>query len=164
MNSLTLSLVSFTSLLQSQNMENICWFTFNFRLSIVWISVLLRVFLRVLIYAGACARVCMLMEVQDIVYFPVSLLALNVEMGLLIFPTSLTAQFATVIPWSCLCPTGIIDRLSYPPGFFIGTGTRTLVLTLEHQVLYLLGHFLHPSTDTFSSILNLNMSEQNKLL
>lgn len=164
MNSLALSLVFFTSLLQSQNMENICWLTFDFRLSIVCMTVLLCVFLRVLIYAGACAHVCMLVEVQDIVYFPISLLALNVEMGLLIFPTSLAAQFATVIPWSCLCPTGITDRLSYPPGLFMDTGTRTLVLTLEHQVLYLLGHFLRPSTDTFSSILSLNMLEQNKLL
>lgn len=116
MKSLALSLVSFTSLLQCQNMENIYWLTFYFRLSIVCMHVLLCMFLRVLMCAGACAHVCMHMEAQDIVYLPISLFALNVEVALLIFSTSLTAQFATVIPCSYLCHTGIIDRLSYPPG------------------------------------------------
>ena len=43
-------------------------------------------------------HVCMHVEVQYIVYLPISLLALNAEVGLLIFSTSLTAQFATLIP------------------------------------------------------------------
>lgn len=116
MRSRALSLVSFTSLLQCQNTVNIYWLTFYFRLSIVCMHVLLCVFLRVLMCAGACAHVCMHVEAQDIVYLPISLFALNAEVGLHIFSTSLTAQFDTVIPCSCLCHAGIIDKLSYPPG------------------------------------------------
>lgn len=65
--------------------------------------------------ADACAHVCMHVKVQDIVYLPILLLALNVEVGLLISSPCLTAQFATVIPCSYLCHTVIIDRMSYPP-------------------------------------------------
>lgn len=126
--------------------------------------ILICVFLRMLVCAGACVYIFMYVEAQDIVCLPRSLSSLNVEVGSLIFSASLTSQLAIVIPCSCLCHTGIIDRLPYLLGLFMGAGTRTLVLMHEHQVQYLLKHFLHPSTDTFSPILKHSMLEQKLLL
>jgi hypothetical protein len=64
---------------------------------------------------------------------------------------------ATVISSSGPHHTGITGML---PGLFMDAGTRTLLLMLAYQMLYLLNHLPYHSTDIFLPILNYSMLEK----
>lgn len=61
-------------------------------------------------------------------------------------------------PYLCLPNDGITGEPPRLPGIYVCLGIITLVLILEHQVLYLLGHTLSPSYCLFTLSLCLSNS------